>query len=310
MTSKEGLFARLAKTRQHLASGLFGVFGVAREIDESIYEEMEDQMLMADMGVQTSQHLLSALRRKAHRQRYRTTDELLTGLRETVVEVLAGPEHRGDQDSTARPRVTLMVGVNGVGKTTSLAKMAHRYKNHGNRVMLAACDTFRAAAIEQLQSWGDRLELPVITQPHGSDAAAVAYDAYQAACSRQTDHLLIDTAGRQHTHGDLMEQLKKIKRVLGKVDSALPHEVLLTVDAGNGQNVLSQVENFHQAIPLTGLCVTKLDGTAKGGVVIAVAERYGIPIRYIGVGEGLEDLREFVPVDFVNALIPERDGSR
>ncbi len=308
MTSKDGLFARLSKTRQHLASGLFGIFGTAKKIDESVYEEIEDQMLMADLGVQTSQHLLSVLRKKAHRQRYQTTGELMTGLRETIVEVLAASECSSDHGRTARPRVTLMVGVNGVGKTTSLAKIAHRYQLNGNRVMLAACDTFRAAAIEQLQCWGDRLELPVITQPHGADAAAVAFDAYQAACSRQTDHLLIDTAGRQHTHGDLMEQLKKIKRVLEKADSALPHEVLMTVDAGNGQNVLSQIGSFHEAIALTGLCVTKLDGTAKGGVVIAAAQRYGIPIRYIGVGEGLEDLREFVPADFVHALIPERDG--
>jgi fused signal recognition particle receptor len=198
-----------------------------------------------------------------------------------------------------------MVGVNGVGKTTTLAKIAHRKKQQGKSVMLAACDTFRAAAIEQLQSWAQQLDLPVISQSHGADAAAVAFDAYNAARARNMDYLLIDSAGRQHTHSDLMEQLQKIKRVLAKVDQSAPHEVLLTVDAGNGQNVISQVEHFHSKVPLTGICVAKLDGTAKGGIVISLAQRFQLPIRYVGVGEGIDDLGPFDAVDFVDALLPD-----
>ena len=198
----------------------------------------------------------------------------------------------------------MMVGVNGVGKTTTLAKIAARHRDEGARVMFAACDTFRAAAIEQLQTWGERLGIPVVSQAHGVDAAAVAFDAYSSACAREMKLLLVDTAGRQHTHGDLVEQLKKVKRVLGKADPVVPDEVWLTVDAGNGQNVLSQVQHFHEAVNLTGICMTKLDGTAKGGVILAVAEKFGIPIRYVGTGEKPGDLRPFDAAEFVEALLP------
>jgi fused signal recognition particle receptor len=199
----------------------------------------------------------------------------------------------------------MMVGVNGVGKTTSTAKLASKFKAENKCVMLAACDTFRAAAIEQLQRWGERIDVPVIAQSHGSDAAAVGHDALESAISRQADVLIVDTAGRQHTHGDLMEQLAKVERVMKKIDPTAPHEVLLTVDAATGQNALTQVEQFNAMVPLTGLIVTKLDGTAKGGIVIALAKKFALPIRFIGVGEGVDDLREFDPDGFVAALLPD-----
>ncbi|MDH3693594.1 MAG: signal recognition particle-docking protein FtsY, partial [Gammaproteobacteria bacterium] len=189
--------------------------------------------------------------------------------------------------------------------TTTTAKLAHRLSTSGHSVVLAAADTFRAAAVEQLQTWGERLNIPVIAQQHGADAAAVAHDALTAAIARQCDVLIVDTAGRQHTHGDLMEQLKKVKRVLSKVMPDAPHEVLLTVDAGSGQNVLSQYEHFNDAVAVNGVCVTKLDGTAKGGVIVALSKQHSVPIRYIGIGERLEDLRDFNAVEFVDALIPD-----
>lgn len=305
MSVKEGLFSRLRKTRESLSSGLAGIFSSSPKISEELYTEIEDQLIMADLGVQTTQTILSELRKKVAQSRVESSDELLKELKSVILNMLQGS--MGEEISTQgkRPFVILMVGVNGVGKTTTMAKMANQYRNSGNQVLLAACDTFRAAAIEQLQSWGQRLDIPVIAQSHGADAAAVAYDAYSAAQARNMDYLLIDSAGRQHTHGDLMDQLQKIKRVLGRIDEDAPHEVFLTVDAGNGQNVISQVENFNNTIPLTGLCVTKLDGTARGGVVISLADRFQLPIRYIGVGEGVDDLRSFKAEEFVDALLPD-----
>ncbi len=305
MSAKEGLFSRLRKTRESLSSGLASIFSSSPKIGEELYEEIEDQLIMADLGVQTTQTILSELRKRADQSRVESSDRLLQELKAVILGLLQCSV--GEEISTdgKKPLIILMVGVNGVGKTTTMAKMANQYKNSGNRVLLAACDTFRAAAIEQLQSWGQRLDIPVIAQSHGADAAAVAYDAYSAARARDMDYLLIDSAGRQHTHGDLMDQLQKIKRVLSKIDENAPHEVFLTVDAGNGQNVISQVENFNKTIPLTGLCVTKLDGTARGGVVISLADRFKLPIRYIGVGEGVDDLRPFIAEDFVDALLPE-----
>ncbi len=278
-------------------------------MDESRYEEIEEQLLMADLGVQTSQTLLAGMRAKSKQEQYTTPQQLLHGLRETITEILEFNDHQQTNNLQPRhpgkPHVILMVGVNGVGKTTTLAKMANHYKNSGHKVMMAACDTFRAAAIEQLQSWGKRLDIPVVAQSHGADAAAVAYDAYSAASARRMDYLLVDSAGRQHTRMDLMAQLEKIKRVLEKANANAPHEVLITVDAGNGQNVLSQVENFQKTIGLTGLCITKLDGTARGGVVIALAEKFRLPIKFIGVGEGMADLKPFDAKDFVAALLPD-----
>ena len=309
MSAKEGLFSRLRKTRESLSSGLASIFSSSPKISEGVYEEIEDQLIMADLGVQTTQTILSELRKKAVQSRIESSDELLSVLKSVILYLLQYSEATEQSTDGKKPFVILMVGVNGVGKTTTMAKMANQYRNSGNRVLLAACDTFRAAAIEQLQSWGQRLDIPVIAQSHGADAAAVAFDAYSAAQARDMDYLLIDSAGRQHTHGDLMDQLQKLKRVLGRVDENAPHEVLLTVDAGNGQNVISQVENFNKAIPLTGLCVTKLDGTARGGVVISLADRFKLPIRYIGVGEGVDDLRPFIAEDFVDALLPELSES-
>ena len=259
---------------------------------------------MADVGVTVAGKIVDRIRLDASSFNTEGAHPLHTVLRAVMLDIIQPCEAEGPKLQPDRPSVIMMVGVNGVGKTTTLAKIAARYKNSGANVLLAACDTFRAAAIEQLQNWGKRLDVPVIAQSHGADAAAVAFDAYSAAKARQRDLLLVDTAGRQHTHGDLVEQLIKVKRVLAKADPALPDEIWLTVDAGNGQNVLSQVEHFDKAVKLTGLCITKLDGTAKGGVVLALAERFGLPIQYIGTGESAEDLRKFNAEEFVDALLP------
>lgn len=305
MSPGAGIFARLASTRQSLASGFLGVFKGSVTFDDSIYEDIEDQLLVADLGVHTSQNILVRLKEKSASNKFKTSDQLFDGLRAVLLDILNDAQKIELIQQNQEPSVILMVGVNGVGKTTTLVKMANFYKEAGASVMMAACDTFRAAAIEQLQTWGRRLDIPVIAQHHGGDAAAVAFDAYSSAKARDIDYLLIDSAGRQHTHGDLMEQLKKIRKVLEKVDADAPHEVLITVDAGNGQNVLSQVESFQNTTPLTGLCVTKLDGTAKGGVTIALAEKFGLPIKFIGVGEGLDDLELFNADEFVNAMLPD-----
>ena len=306
---KGGLFQRLSKTRQSFASGLASLFRSSKAIDEDWYEEIEDQLILSDMGAQTSYNIVTRLRTDADRMNYRTSDRLLESLRGSLVDILTAHERTDEQTATG-PHVVLMVGVNGVGKTTTIAKIANQYKQSGQSVMLAACDTFRAAAIEQLQTWGQQMSIPVIAQSHGADAAAVAFDAYNAASARGVDVLIIDTAGRQHTHGDLMEQLKKVKRVLTKANDTIPHEVLLTVDAGNGQNIHSQVESFNDTVGVTGLCVTKLDGTAKGGVVVSVVEKSGIPVKYVGVGEKVGDLKPFDAVEFVDALLPEFSSER
>ena len=305
MTSSEGLFTRLSKTRQSLSGGLLELFKRDCSIDESLYQDIEDHLLMADFGVATSQSLVARLRQKAKQERHGTADQLRQGLRDIMLATLDGCQQTETNHPQGRPQVTLMVGVNGVGKTTTLAKIAKHYQDGGNNIMLAACDTFRAAAIEQLQFWGARLDIPVVAQSHGADAAAVAFDAYSAACARGIDYLLIDTAGRQHTHGGLMAQLTKIKRVLEKANPDIPDDVLITVDAGNGQNIIVQVEQFQASIPLTGLCVTKLDGTARGGIVIALAEKFRLPIQFIGLGEAVTDLTPFDAKKFVAALIPD-----
>lgn len=298
-----GLFSRLGRTREGLFGGLSSLFA-ADKLDDSVLEEIEDHLLIADVGVSVAGKIVNRLRNDSTLNKHGGELQLREGLRTVMLEVLRPCEQEDLEMNPDRPTVIMMVGVNGVGKTTTVAKIATRYKISESKVMLAACDTFRAAAIEQLQNWGERLEIPVVAQAHGADAAAVAFDAYSAAQARQCDLLLVDTAGRQHTQGDLVEQLVKVKRVLAKADPQLPDQVWLTVDAGNGQNVLSQVEHFDKAVNLTGLCITKLDGTAKGGVVLAVAERFGLPIRYIGTGESAEDLRKFDAEEFVDALLP------
>ena len=305
MALNQGIFSRLAKTRQVLSSGLMGLFASKPKLDDQLFDEIEDQLIMADLGVATSRLIVDRLRGEARSGHYDSSEQAMSALRQIILAILNESQREETPCTPQKPHVILMVGVNGVGKTTTLAKMANRLRQDGQSVMMAACDTFRAAAIEQLQTWGERLEIPVISQAHGSDAAAVAFDAYSAARARGVDYLLIDSAGRQHTHSDLMAQLAKIKRVLGKTEETAPHDVYLTVDAGNGQNVLSQVESFNRSIPLTGLCVTKLDGTARGGIVIALAHRFDLPVRYIGVGEGLPDLRPFDADEFVTALLPD-----
>jgi fused signal recognition particle receptor len=302
--SGNGLFGRLARTRDRFAQGLSNLLAGSRvRVDDALLEQIEDQLIMADVGVEASTAIVGRLREGVRRGRINDAESLREAMRDEVASALepaAAPLRIGPE----RPFVVLMVGVNGVGKTTTAAKLAGRLKSEGHTVMLAACDTFRAAAIEQLKVWGERLEVPVIAQQHGADAAAVAHDAMAAARARAIDVLIIDSAGRQHVNADLMEQLRKVRRVLSRLDPDAPHEVLLTVDAGTGQNALSQVARFHEAVGLTGLCVTKLDGTARGGVVIAIADRFRLPIRFLGVGEQLDDLDDFRPADFAAALIP------
>ncbi len=300
---KRGLFGRLSRTREKLGAGLSSVFSSGAQFDDTLFEEIEDQLIMADIGIGPAQRITQTLRQQVKVDKLKSADALLASLTEQIRDLLIDVEQAFDP-SGHRPYVVLVVGVNGVGKTTTIAKIAHRLKAEGKSVMLAAGDTFRAAAIEQLQSWAERLDVPIIAQQHGSDAAAVAFDAYQSAISQGIDVLLIDTAGRQHTHGDLMDQLAKMTRVLQKANPDLPHEVMLTVDAATGQNALSQIEHFKQTAGVTSLSVTKLDGTAKGGIIIAMAEQYGLPIRYIGVGESMEDLRPFVAEDFAKAVLP------
>ena len=305
--SRGGLFSGLSRTRQGLFGGIASLFRGA-SLDESAFEEIEDQLLVADVGVDASRKIVEHLRREARQNRIGDEAALGRSLRAVLTDLLAPCQGEPLAFPDGRPLVVMMVGVNGVGKTTTLAKVAARYRDGGAGVMLAACDTFRAAAIEQLQAWGERLGVPVVAQGHGADAAAVAFDAYGSACARGMSLLLVDTAGRQHTHGDLVEQLKKVKRVLGKADPSVPDEVWLTVDAGNGQNVLSQVTHFHEAVQLTGICITKLDGTARGGVILALADRFGIPVRYVGTGEKAGDLRPFDAGEFVEALLPGPPG--
>ncbi|NKB63768.1 MAG: signal recognition particle-docking protein FtsY [Gammaproteobacteria bacterium] len=304
-TENGGLFSRLSKTRKAFSEGLFGFLRSAPAIDNDFFEELEDQLVLADLGADTSQEIVIRLRDDVRKYSIKDSGELIDRLRASLIDILSFPEPAEFKKERGLPYVILMVGVNGVGKTTTLAKISKHYQDQGSTVLMAACDTFRAAAIEQLQSWGDKLDIAVISQSHGSDAAAVAFDAYSAACARGVDVLVIDTAGRQHTHGDLMEQLRKINRVLEKTGAQIPHETLLTVDAGNGQNIHSQVENFSKTVDVNGLCVTKLDGTAKGGVVVSVVQKFGIPVRYLGVGEKVTDLKSFSAEEFVDAMLPD-----
>ena len=302
---KPGFVARLkqglAKTSQNLGNGLASLF-LGKKIDDDLYEELETQLLMADVGVDTTQKLIKQLVAHADRKQLKDADSLYEKLQAEMALLLDKVEQPLQIDSTNGPYVILMVGVNGVGKTTTIGKMAQQFKQQGKSVMLAAGDTFRAAAVEQLQVWGERNQIPVIAQHSGADSASVIFDAYQAAKARKVDVLIADTAGRLQNKAHLMEELKKIVRVMKKIDDAAPHEVMLTLDAGTGQNALSQAKLFHEAVQLTGISLTKLDGTAKGGVIFAIADQFSLPIRYIGVGEGIDDLRVFHSQDFIRAL--------
>ncbi len=302
---KLGFFARLkqglAKTSQNLGNGLASLF-LGKKIDDELYEELETQLLMADVGVETTQKLIKQLIAHADRKQLKDADSLYEKLQAEMALLLDKVEQPLQINNADGPYVILMVGVNGVGKTTTIGKLAQQFKQQGKSVMLAAGDTFRAAAVEQLQVWGERNQIPVIAQHTGADSASVIFDAYQAAKARKVDVLIADTAGRLQNKAHLMEELKKIVRVMKKIDEAAPHEVMLTLDAGTGQNALSQAKLFHEAVQLTGISLTKLDGTAKGGVIFAIADQFSLPIRYIGVGEGIDDLRVFHSQDFIRAL--------
>ena len=275
-----------------------------RALDDELVEDMETVLLSSDVGIEATRRIMDELRRRAQSNRLDDESALAEALRGAMVDILE-PVSRPLRLSPASPFVILMVGVNGTGKTTSAAKLAHRFKGEGRSVLLAAGDTFRAAAIEQLQTWGERLAIPVIAQHSGADSASVVYDALASARARGTNLLIADTAGRLHTQSGLMEELKKVRRVVKKLDAEAPHETLLVIDASTGQNALSQARQFTEAVGVSGLILTKLDGTAKGGIIFAIAQSIGIPIRYVGVGEGLDDLRDFDAHDFVDALLEQ-----
>ncbi|EJJ7461232.1 signal recognition particle-docking protein FtsY [Shigella flexneri] len=307
--TKEGFFARLKrsllKTKENLGSGFISLFR-GKKIDDDLFEELEEQLLIADVGVETTRKIITNLTEGASRKQLRDAEALYGLLKEEMGEILAKvDEPLNVEDKT--PFVILMVGVNGVGKTTTIGKLARQFEQQGKSVMLAAGDTFRAAAVEQLQVWGQRNNIPVIAQHTGADSASVIFDAIQAAKARNIDVLIADTAGRLQNKSHLMEELKKIVRVMKKLDVEAPHEVMLTIDASTGQNAVSQAKLFHEAVGLTGITLTKLDGTAKGGVIFSVADQFGIPIRYIGVGERIEDLRPFKADDFIEALFARED---
>ncbi len=304
---KQSLFLRLAKTRNFLTEGLHSVISRGSDIDVGMLDDIEDQLILADLGVEVSREVVDRLRTNIRARRVATVAEVRQELREDIAKILQPVARPWLMPTGVGTRVVLVVGVNGVGKTTTVAKLAEWLGRQGRSVMLAACDTFRAAAIDQLEVWGQRLDIPVVAQERGTDAAAVAHDALASARARGIDTLIIDSAGRQHVNVDLMEQLKKIHRVLGRIDESAPQETLLVVDAGNGQNVLAQTQAFHAAIALTGICVTKLDGTARGGVIVALARRFGIPIPFVATGERLEDLAPFDATAFARALLPDTD---
>ncbi|MBE0397808.1 signal recognition particle-docking protein FtsY [Citrobacter amalonaticus] len=307
--TKEGFFARLKrsllKTKENLGSGFISLFR-GKKIDDDLFEELEEQLLIADVGVETTRKIIANLTEGASRKQLKDAEALYGLLKDEMGEILAKVDEPLNVEGKT-PFVILMVGVNGVGKTTTIGKLARQFEQQGKSVMLAAGDTFRAAAVEQLQVWGQRNNIPVIAQHTGADSASVIFDAIQAAKARHIDVLIADTAGRLQNKSHLMEELKKIVRVMKKLDEDAPHEVMLTLDASTGQNAISQAKLFHEAVGLTGITLTKLDGTAKGGVIFSVADQFGIPIRYIGVGERIEDLRPFKADDFIEALFARED---
>lgn len=308
---KLGLFSRLTqglkKTRTQFTSGLANIVLGKKKIDASILEEIETLLLTSDIGVNASQYIVKELTDKIARNQLDDTEALFTALREILTGILSPCEKPLSASVENKPYVILMVGVNGVGKTTTIGKLAKKLQQEGKDVMLAAGDTFRAAAVEQLKVWGERNNIEVISQHTGADSASVIFDALQAAKARNVDVLIADTAGRLHTKDNLMQELQKVKRVLGKIDADAPHEVMLVIDATTGQNALNQAEQFNASVALTGITITKLDGTAKGGIIFAIAKKLGLPIRFIGVGEGIDDLRPFVAGEFIDALFAEQN---
>ncbi|MDO6773543.1 signal recognition particle-docking protein FtsY, partial [Shewanella sp. 2_MG-2023] len=305
---KEGLFARLKRglkrTSENIGSGFMGIFS-GKKIDDDLFEELEEQLLIADVGVETTTRLIDSLTDSASRKQLKDAEALYDLMRDEMQTILDPVAIPLVPENANGPFVILMVGVNGVGKTTTIGKLAKQYQKQGKSVMLAAGDTFRAAAVEQLQVWGQRNEIPVVAQHTGADSASVLFDALQAAKARNVDVLIADTAGRLQNKSHLMEELKKVVRVMKKLDPDAPHEVMLTLDASTGQNAISQAQLFQEAVGVTGITISKLDGTAKGGVIFAIADKFNIPIRHIGVGEQIDDLRTFNSNDFIEALFSQ-----
>ncbi|MCO3423069.1 signal recognition particle-docking protein FtsY [Pseudomonas aeruginosa] len=311
--TRPGFFARLrqglSKTSASIGEGMASLFLGRKEIDDDLLDDIETRLLTADVGVEATTLIVQNLTKRVARKELADSGALYKALQEELASLLRPVEQPLQVDVAREPYVILVVGVNGVGKTTTIGKLAKKLQLEGKKGMLAAGDTFRAAAVEQLQVWGERNRIPVIAQHTGADSASVIFDAVQAAKARGIDVLIADTAGRLHTKDNLMEELKKVRRVIGKLDETAPHEVLLVLDAGTGQNAINQAKQFNLAVELTGLALTKLDGTAKGGVIFALAKQFGLPIRYIGVGEGIDDLRTFEADAFVQALFAERENA-
>lgn len=300
-----GFFTRLkqglSRTRSGLTGNLSSLFQ-GKTIDAALLEEIEDTLIMADIGVLATRQIVSDLEQRLSRKELKDSETLNTALRENMAAILQPCDNALTIPDDTIPFVILMVGVNGVGKTTTIGKLAKHLQGSGKSVMLAAGDTFRAAAVEQLQTWGERNDIPVVAQAQGADSASVIFDAFESAKARKIDVLIADTAGRLHTQSHLMDELEKVVRVLKKIDPTAPHEILLVVDAGTGQNALNQAEQFNSKVNLSGICLTKLDGTAKGGVIFSIAQKLKLPIRFIGVGEGIDDLRAFDANEFIEAL--------
>lgn len=292
----------LSKTSDALTKGMTTAVLGKKQLDAELITEIEDRLLLADVGIETTNKIIDSLTVRVRRKQLSDVEVLYDALQESIAEILA-PCNKPLLMRDSRPFTILVVGVNGAGKTTTIGKIAQRLVEHRQSVMLAAGDTFRAAAVEQLQAWGEKINVPVIAQKSGADSAAVVFDAYESAKARNVDVLIADTAGRLHTQQNLMEELQKIKRAMQKIDPLAPHEILLVLEAGTGQNAVKQAVEFHQALNITGLCITKLDGTAKGGVVLAIADKLKVPIRYIGVGEGVKDLRVFDAYRYAGALL-------
>jgi fused signal recognition particle receptor len=303
-SGEDPLELRLEDTRRQLGKRLGELLSHRSAVDEDLLDEIETTLITSDIGVQAALEIVENLRAGIDSKVITEPGQVLPAVQAELYELIESCEQFLAVDETRKPFVILMVGVNGAGKTTTIGKLAQRYKEDGLSVMLAAGDTFRAAAVEQLKSWGDRNDIPVVAQGTGADSAAVIFDALQSAKARNVDVLIADTAGRLHTQHNLMEELKKIHRVMGRIDEAAPHEIMLVVDAGTGQNALSQAREFNQAVGLTGITVTKLDGTARGGVLFGIAHELGLPIRFIGVGEAAKDLRPFDAGSFINAILP------
>ena len=301
-SKKSGFFNVLAKTRNSITSKISSFFSKTSTINQAEVEQLHDTLILSDIGFEVSQNIIDSVQAAMKRSKI-SGQQVIELVPRELVQILLSAESELNLERNSPPTVIMMVGVNGVGKTTTTAKIAKYLQQQQHSVMLAACDTYRPAAIEQLQTWGSRLKIPVIAQSAGTDPAAVAHDAMHAASARKNSVLIVDTGGRQQTRDDLMRQLGKIRRVIGKIETSAPHHTLITIDAGTGQNALSQVEIFHQHTPISGICVTKLDGTAKGGIVVALSQRFDLPIHFVGLGEGINDLSAFRAQDYVTSLL-------